>query len=276
MILRKGEPCITCSTVHVVQDAITYPCSKQCQGCYCWQNTASISMCCLLSNCRYVWPKIKKDWTVHLATFLIPQTVPPYWSKLWQHWNMLVQLFINSLLAKDHSKGQIYLYNITFFFSPKYSHQTLQSSLSRAANYGVCFRSPKSYQCSKQIPHSSVHRAPSKHFKTSARGCRNSCLWLRNSSSFASCLQHPQHGWACYRQISNLSHTSVGNKIVDHSDVVGASPVGAAPTISSFSTWTPGFNGLGRDKMQDETRYLTHWGLVTPFGDIDLGQHWLR
>ena len=26
------------------------------------------------------------------------------------------------------------------------------------------------------------------------------------------------------------------NKIVDHSDVVGASPVGAAPTTSSFST----------------------------------------
>ena len=21
---------------------------------------------------------------------------------------------------------------------------------------------------------------------------------------------------------------------------------------------------------------LTHWGIVTPFGDIDLGQHWLR
>ena len=28
----------------------------------------------------------------------------------------------------------------------------------------------------------------------------------------------------------------VGNKIVDHSDVVGASPVGAAPTTYSFST----------------------------------------
>ena len=28
-----------------------------------------------------------------------------------------------------------------------------------------------------------------------------------------------------------------GNKIVDHSDVVGASPVGAAPTTSSLSTW---------------------------------------
>ena len=39
-----------------------------------------------------------------------------------------------------------------------------------------------------------------------------------------------------YFQISNISGTLVGNKIIDHSDVVGASPVGAAPTTSSFST----------------------------------------
>ena len=39
-----------------------------------------------------------------------------------------------------------------------------------------------------------------------------------------------------YRQVSNIRRTFVGNKIVDHSDVVGASPVGAAPTTSSFST----------------------------------------
>ena len=39
-----------------------------------------------------------------------------------------------------------------------------------------------------------------------------------------------------YCQISNISHTLVRNKIVDHSDVVGALPVGAAPTTSSFST----------------------------------------
>ena len=39
-----------------------------------------------------------------------------------------------------------------------------------------------------------------------------------------------------YRQVSNIRRTSVGNKIVDHSDVVGASPVGAAPTTFSFST----------------------------------------
>ena len=44
--------------------------------------------------------------------------------------------------------------------------------------------------------------------------------------------------WAAmsYRQVSNIKYTLVGNKIVDHSDVVGAAPVGAAPTTSSFST----------------------------------------
>ena len=39
-----------------------------------------------------------------------------------------------------------------------------------------------------------------------------------------------------YCQAYNISHTLVGNKIVDHSDVVEASPVGAAPTTSSLST----------------------------------------
>ena len=39
-----------------------------------------------------------------------------------------------------------------------------------------------------------------------------------------------------YRKTSNISRTLVGNKFVDNSDVVGAAPVGAAPTTSSFST----------------------------------------
>ena len=39
-----------------------------------------------------------------------------------------------------------------------------------------------------------------------------------------------------YRKTFNIRRTLVCNKIVDHSDVVGASPVGAAPTTSSFST----------------------------------------
>ena len=40
-----------------------------------------------------------------------------------------------------------------------------------------------------------------------------------------------------YRKTSNISHTLVCNKLVDHSGVVGASPVGAAPTTSSNLTY---------------------------------------
>ena len=49
---------------------------------------------------------------------------------------------------------------------------------------------------------------------------------------------HGYRSWLStyYHQISNIRGTLVGNKFVDHSDVVGASPVGAAPTTSSFST----------------------------------------
>ena len=52
-----------------------------------------------------------------------------------------------------------------------------------------------------------------------------------------------------YHETSNMRRTLVGNKIVDHSDVVGASPVGTAPTISSFLT--PGFNELGKDETRN-------------------------
>ena len=38
-----------------------------------------------------------------------------------------------------------------------------------------------------------------------------------------------------YHQTSYITHTSLGNKIVNHWDVVGVSPVGPAPTTSWFS-----------------------------------------
>ena len=56
------------------------------------------------------------------------------------------------------------------------------------------------------------------------------------------CTQQPFREELCYickcyyRQISNIRCTLTGNKLVDHSDVVGASPVGAAPSTPSFST----------------------------------------
>ena len=39
-----------------------------------------------------------------------------------------------------------------------------------------------------------------------------------------------------YRQVSNIGAPKLAKKIVDNSDVVGASPVGAAPTTSELST----------------------------------------
>ena len=39
-----------------------------------------------------------------------------------------------------------------------------------------------------------------------------------------------------YRKTSDISRTLLCNKFVDHSDVVGVSPVGAAPTKSSYLT----------------------------------------
>ena len=51
-----------------------------------------------------------------------------------------------------------------------------------------------------------------------------------------------------YTQTSNIGRTLVGNKIVDHWDVVGASPI-------FILDLTPAFNGLGIDnyKMGWET-----------------------
>ena len=52
--------------------------------------------------------------------------------------------------------------------------------------------------------------------------------------------------------------TIVGNKIVDHSDVVGVSPVGAAPTTSSqlhssLNTW---LQYIAQKQLQAETRNI--------------------
>ena len=64
-------------------------------------------------------------------------------------------------------------------------------------------------------------------------------LWRSPDSNFTE-NTHDIYRWnefeIYYRQVSNIRCILVGNEIVDHSDVVGASPVGAARTTSSFST----------------------------------------
>ena len=58
-----------------------------------------------------------------------------------------------------------------------------------------------------------------------------------NSFWPSNAIWHNVHQWISdYHQNSYISHTLVGIIIVNHSDVIGASPVVAAPTTSSFST----------------------------------------
>ena len=87
----------------------------------------------------------------------------------------------------------------------------------------------------------------------------DSCVMKTGGSCALVCrgLDTPENGndmeeiiynWV-YCQTFNIRCTFVGSRIVDHSDVVGASPVGAAPTTSSFLSYlTLDFNGLGKDK----------------------------
>ena len=101
--------------------------------------------------------------------------------------------------------------------------------------------------------------------------------------------QHTDKGWEnkqeinlsteIYRGTSNIRRTFADNRIIDHSDVVGAAPVGAASTTSSFSTLTPGFNGLSRDngktrresfKTLDLERYiLENWRYIPSRIEVD-------
>ena len=66
-------------------------------------------------------------------------------------------------------------------------------------------------------------------------------IWLKISLEMSTLLYiviaiGPAGICCMYRQVSSIRRTLVGNQIVDQSDVVGASPAGAAPTTSSLST----------------------------------------
>ena len=65
-----------------------------------------------------------------------------------------------------------------------------------------------------------------------------------------------------YRQTSNINCTLVSNKIVDHPDVVGASPVSAAPATFSFSTWHLTSYGLSKDNHKTRRETFKYWYLV--------------
>ena len=68
-----------------------------------------------------------------------------------------------------------------------------------------------------------------------------------------------------------ISGTWVGNIIIDHSDVFGALPVGAAPTTSSFSTEHLASMSWAKSATGREKKHLsigTWYGLYKRFHGI--------
>ena len=93
-----------------------------------------------------------------------------------------------------------------------------------------------------------------KNYGASSESIKSACLWmilmvLSAVSLHQNTLQRKLSILMLfvytYHQTYNINHTLVGNKIVDHSGVVGALPVGTAPTTPSFSTYNTWIQWIG-------------------------------
>ena len=68
-----------------------------------------------------------------------------------------------------------------------------------------------------------------------------------------------------YRQISNRRRTLVGNKIVDQSDVVGASPVQLQLQLRLHSRLNTWLHWIGQRELQDDVRNIQVWWFGAPY-----------
>ena len=70
--------------------------------------------------------------------------------------------------------------------------------------------------------------------------------------------------WNAYRQVSNIRRTLVSNKVVDHSDVVGASP----SNYIFILHLTLGLNILRKDSCKPRRETYKFWDLVCLILDV--------
>ena len=87
------------------------------------------------------------------------------------------------------------------------------------------------------------------------------CTWLHAVNTFLGSHSLKRHGYygANYRQTSNIERTLIGNKIVDYSNVIGASRVWRCYNCILILDLTPGFNGKDNCKMRWETFKFWDW-----------------
>ena len=65
--------------------------------------------------------------------------------------------------------------------------------------------------------------------------------------------------YVTYRQTFNIKRTLIDNYIHDHSDVVGALAVGAAPNASPFSTQYPASMDWAKTTSRRDENHLSFW-----------------
>ena len=151
--------------------------------------------------------------------------------KIWLKWKPgPIYYLLGYVRIASANEGRLYIYNVSFNrLTPflRYLRQFVDS------------RSSLSFICILQI----MMRGGLAHCcqglgVTKWKFKLNSMLVNKDSDWLAALLPANQMPglkiFVYYRKTSNKSRTLLGNKIVDNSDVVGASPVGAAPTTSSF------------------------------------------
>ena len=75
-----------------------------------------------------------------------------------------------------------------------------------------------------------------------------------------------------YHQTYDISRIPLGNKIVDHSDVVGAAPTGDAPTTSTNNIFILDlahcFNEVGKDSYKTRRGIFKFWDLVGLISEV--------
>ena len=112
----------------------------------------------------------------------------------------------------------------------------MEQTMNSWKTHKLCFSSYIGFKhtiCSFLLPHNLIFTVLQSRTKQYLSSQKCTTLYFEIMCFLQMCSYHPI--WT-YHQTSNIRCTLVGNKIVDHSDVVGASPVGAAPTTSSLMT----------------------------------------
>ena len=158
--------------------------------------------------------------------------------------DITISLSLNGVLARPwfNIKMSSYQYRKSHcgdktILRPSYLHNGISCTGKMTCLYWIGIGIPQ-YRKS----HWTILRPSYLHNGISYTGKMTSLYWIGGSGHKPEAIKsYPKYVFTelshyYYRQVSNISRTLVGNKIVDHSDVVGASPVGAAPTTSSFST----------------------------------------